>query len=88
MLAALLMLPLVGFWSWLRPTYDHADIYVSGRKANPAHVMEAALGGIKRMSLRNYYMEGVIDGGLTFRAGSLVCGAALIATLAFGAVGR
>ena len=88
MMIALLFLPLVGVWSWASPTYDHADIYVSGRLANQSHVMEAALGGIKRTTLRNYYMAGVINGDLVFKAGVLTCGLLTVGVLAFGAIGR
>jgi ech hydrogenase subunit A len=88
MLSAVLLLPLVAMRSWLRPTYDHADFYASGRSANVGHVMGAALGGIKRVSLRNYYLDGVINGGLVFRAGSVTCGALLVAMVAVGAVVR
>jgi ech hydrogenase subunit A len=88
MLSAVLLLPVIAVLSWLSPNYDHADFYASGRSANVGHVMGAALGGIKKVTLRNYYLDGVIDGGLTFRAGSVACGAVLVAMVTAGAVIR
>jgi hypothetical protein len=43
--------------------------------------MGAALGGTRTVTLRNYYLEGVVNGVLVFRAGTLVCGAILAATI-------
>jgi ech hydrogenase subunit A len=88
MLSTVLLLPLVALWSWLHPTYDHSDFYASGRSANVGHVMGAALGGIKKVTLRNYYLDGVIDGAKTFRAGTLACGAVLAAMVTAGMVAR
>ena len=88
MLSATLLLPFVALISWLSPTYDHADFYASGRSANVGHVMGAALGGIKRVTLRNYYLDGVINGGLVFQAGTVSCGAVLVAMVATGLVIR
>ncbi len=88
MLSATLLLPLIGVISWLSPTYDQADFYASGRSANVGHVMGAALGGIKRVTLRNYYLDGVINGGLVFRAGTVACGAVLAAMVATSMVIR
>jgi ech hydrogenase subunit A len=88
MLSTVLVLPLVALWSWLHPTYDHADFYASGRSANVGHVMGAALGGVKKVTLRNYYLDGVIDGGLMFRAGTIACGAVLAAMVTFGTLVR
>ena len=88
MLSTVLLLPFITLFSWLRPTYDHADFYASGRSANVGHVMGAALGGIKKVTLRNYYLDGVINGGLVFRAGSVACGAVLVAMVTAGMVVR
>ncbi len=88
MLSTVLLLPFVALWSWLHPAYDHSDFYASGRSANVGHVMGAALGGIKKVTLRNYYLDGVIDGGLAFRAGTLACGGVLAAMVAVGLVLR
>jgi ech hydrogenase subunit A len=88
MLSAMLLLPFISVVSWLNPTYDHSDFYASGRTATVSHVMGAALGGIKRVSLRNYYLDGVLDGGLIFKAGSVMCGAVLAAMVVTGAVVR
>jgi len=87
MLGAVMFLPAVAYWSWRHPAYDHADFYASGRSATPAHVMGAALGGIRRVTLRNYYMNGVVNGALAFRAGTATCGLVLVAMLAAGAMG-
>jgi len=88
MLSTVLLLPVVAVWSWLHPAYDHSDFYASGRSANVGHVMGAALGGIKKVTLRNYYLDGVVDGAMTFRAGTLACGAVLVAMVAAGMVVR
>ena len=88
LLAAMLFLPLVAVWVWRHPVYDHADFYASGRSTSPGHVMGAALGCIKKVTLRNYYLDGVIDGTLMFRAGTLTCGGILVAMVACGLVVR
>jgi ech hydrogenase subunit A len=88
MLSATLLLPFVALLSWLNPTYDHSDFYASGRSANVGHVMGAALGGIKKVTLRNYYLDGVVNGGLMFRTGTVACGAVLVAMVAAGMVVR
>jgi ech hydrogenase subunit A len=88
MLAAVVFLPAVAYWSWRHPAYDHADFYASGRSASASHVMGAALGGLHRVTLRNYYMDGVVNGTLAFRAGTVTCGAVLAAMLAAGLVGH
>ncbi len=88
MLSSVVLLPFVALLSWLSPTYDHADFYASGRSANVGHVMGAALGGIKRVTLRNYYLDGVLDGGLVFRAGTVACGGVVVAMVAVGMVVR
>ena len=88
MLVAVLFLPVLALWSARRSTYDEADFYTSGRTANAGHVMGAALGGTRTVTLRNYYLEGVIDGALVFRTGTLLCGATLAAMVLFGMVIR
>jgi ech hydrogenase subunit A len=88
MLSTVLLFPFITLFSWLRPTYDHADFYASGRSANVGHVMGAALGGIKKVTLRNYYLDGVINGGMLFRAGTVTCGAVLAAMVTAGMVVR
>ena len=40
------------------------------------------------MTLRNYYLEGVVNGNLVFRTGTLVCGVLLVALLTVGMVVR
>jgi hypothetical protein len=77
MLVAVLFLPALALWSSRRSGYDQADFYTSGRSANAGHLMGAALGGTRTVTLRNYYLDGVIDGALVFRAGTLVCGVVL-----------
>jgi ech hydrogenase subunit A len=88
LMAAMLFLPLVALWVWRHPVYDHADFYAGGRSTSPGHVMGAALGGIKKVTLRNYYLDGVLDGALVFRAGTLACGGILAAMVAAGMVVR
>ena len=88
MLVAVLFLPVLALWSARRSTYDEADFYTSGRTANAGHVMGAALGGTRTVTLRNYYLEGVIDGALVSRTGTLLCGATLAAMVLFGMVIR
>jgi ech hydrogenase subunit A len=87
MLAAVLFLPLLAVWASTRK-FDAADFYTSGRSANASHVMGAALGGSKSVTLRNYYLEGVINGAMMFRVGTLACGAILIAMVTVGMVVR
>ncbi len=88
MMAAVVFLPAVAYWSWRHPNYDHADFYASGRSTNNAHVMGMALGGIHRVSLRGYYLSGVLDGTLVFNAGTLACAATLLAMVTAGVVAR
>jgi ech hydrogenase subunit A len=88
LMSAVFFLPAVAWWSWRHPDYDHADFYASGRSANAGHVMGAALGGVRRVTLRNYYLDGVIDGAMTFRIGSAACGCLTAAMLAAGLVVR
>jgi ech hydrogenase subunit A len=87
MLAAVLFLPLLAVWASTRK-FDAADFYTSGRSANASHVMGAALGGSKSVTLRNYYLDGVINGGLMFRVGTVACGGILVAMVAVGMVVR
>lgn len=87
LLASVLFLPVLAWWSARHP-YDLGDFYASGRSATPGHVMGGALGITRSVSLRNYYLEGVIDGAAVFRAG-VVAGAALLgAMLLLGTVVR
>ena len=79
MLVAVLFLPALALWSARRSSYDQADFYTSGRTANAGHLMGAALGGTRTVTLRNYYLDGVVNGALVFRTGTLVCGAVLLA---------
>jgi len=88
MLVAVLFLPALALWASRGSGYDLADFYTSGRSANAGHLMGAALGGTRTVTLRNYYLEGVIDGALVFRAGTLVCGVILTVMVLFGMVVR
>ena len=87
MLASVLFLPLLALWASRRP-YDTSDFYTSGRNANSAHVMGAALGRSRTVTLRNYYLEGVINGALMFRIGTVTCAGVLIAMVVTGMVIR
>ena len=86
MLAAVLFLPALALWASRRSDYDLADFYTSGRTANAGHLMGAALGGTRTVTLRNYYLEGVIDGPLLFRAGTLACGVILVGAVLVGSL--
>ena len=87
MLAAVLFLPLLALRVSSR-SYDEADFYTSGRGSNAGHVMGAALGGSRSVTLRNYYLDGVINGALMFRVGTVASGAILVAMVATGLVVR
>jgi ech hydrogenase subunit A len=84
MLVAVLFLPGLALWASVRSSYNLADFYTSGRSANAGHLMGAALGGTRTVTLRNYYLEGVVDGALVFRAGTLACGVILATMILVG----
>lgn len=88
MLLGVLFLPAIGAWAWRRGSYDLADFYASGRSADASHGMGAALGGTRTVTLRNYYLEGIIDGAGVFRVGTAVCGLLLAAMVVAGMVVR
>jgi len=88
MVVALLFLPTLALWASRQKRYDMADFYAAGRPVTSAGVMGAALGGARTVTLRNYYLEGVVNGGLVFRAGTVVCGVLLVALLTVGMVAR
>ena len=88
MMAAVLFLPVLAIWASRHVMSDEADFYSSGRGGNADHVMGAALGGARTVTLRNYYLEGVIDGGLMFRVGTTACAALLVTMVAYGMVVR
>jgi ech hydrogenase subunit A len=87
LLAAVLFLPLLAVWA-SRRKYDTSDFYSSGRSTNAEHVMGAALGGSRTVSLRSYYLDGVINGSLIFRLGTATCAGVLIAMVVTGMVVR
>jgi ech hydrogenase subunit A len=87
LLAAVLFLPLLAVWA-SRRKYDTSDFYSSGRNTNAEHVMGAALGGSRTVSLRSYYLDGVINGSLIFRLGTATCAGVLIAMVVTGMVVR
>jgi ech hydrogenase subunit A len=87
LLAAVLFLPLLAIWASHR-SYDTSDFYSSGRNTNAQHVMGAALGGSRTVSLRSYYLDGVINGSLIFRLGTATCAGVLIAMVVTGMVIR
>jgi ech hydrogenase subunit A len=88
MVAAVVFLPALAVWASRQRRYDMNDFYAAGRPVSTAGVMSMALGGSRTVSLRNYYLEGVVNGGLVFRAGTLVCGVLLVAAIALGLVAR
>lgn len=87
LMVAVLALPLLALWASRHP-YDLGDFYSSGRSSNAAHVMGGALGATRTVTLRNYYLDGVIDGALVFRVGTIVGGLTLVAMLVLGMVVR
>jgi hypothetical protein len=84
MVTALLFLPALALWAARHERYDLADFYAAGRPVTSGGVLGMALGGSRTVSLRNYYLEGVVNGRLAFRAGSIVCGTLLVALVATG----
>jgi hypothetical protein len=82
---AVLALPLLALWASRHP-YDLGDFYASGRSSNAGHLMGGALGTTRTVTLRNYYLEGVVDGALVFRVGTLIGGLTLVAMLLLGVV--
>jgi hypothetical protein len=50
--------------------------------------MGAALGGSRSVTLRNFYLDGVINGALMFRVGTLTCAGILGAMVLTGMVVR
>ena len=88
MIVAMLFLPLLALWVSRQKHFDMSDFYAAGRPVTSTGVMGAALGGARTVTLRNYYLEGVVNGGLVFRAGTLVCGVLLAALLTVGMVAR
>jgi ech hydrogenase subunit A len=85
LLGAVLFLPLLALWA-SRHRFDLGDFYASGRTTDAAHVMGAALGATRSVTLRNYYLEEVVDGALVFRLGTLIGAVALVVLLVLGAV--
>ena len=88
MVLAVLFLPALAIWSWRQSDYDLADFYASGRSTSAEHGIGAALGGSRAVTLRNYYLVGVVNGDLMFRVGALVCGVLLAAMIVAGMVLR
>ncbi len=88
MVVAVVFLPALAVWASRQRRYDMNDFYAAGRPVTSAGVMGMALGGARTVTLRNYYLEGVVNGNLVFRAGTLVCGVLLIALLTVGMVVR
>jgi ech hydrogenase subunit A len=88
MIVAMLFLPLLALWVSRQKHFDMSDFYAAGRPVTSTGVMGMALGGSRTVSLRNYYLEGVVNGALVFRAGTIVCGVLVIAAVAVGMVAR
>jgi ech hydrogenase subunit A len=84
MVLAILFLPVLAMWSWRKADYDIGDFYASGRTTDGEHAIAAALGGTRAVTLRNYYLVGVVNGDAMFRAGAVVCGALLAAMIVAG----
>ena len=88
MVVAVLFLPVLALWASRHENYNMSDFYAAGRPVTNGNVVGMALGGTRAVTLRNYYLEGVVNGKLVFRAGTTVCAALLIAAIAAGMVGR
>ncbi len=80
LLLSVLFLPALAWWASRHP-YDLGDFYASGRSATAGHTMGGALGVTRTVSLRNYYLEGVIDGPAVFRLGVAVGIVGIVAML-------
>jgi ech hydrogenase subunit A len=88
MIVAVLFLPVLALWASRHENYNMSDFYAAGRPVTNGNVVGMALGGTRAVTLRNYYLEGVVNGQLVFRAGTTICAALLIAAIAAGMVGR
>jgi ech hydrogenase subunit A len=88
MIVAVLFLPVLALWASRHENYNMSDFYAAGRPVTNGNVVGMALGGTRAVTLRNYYLEGVVNGQLVFRSGTTVCAALLIAAIAAGMVGR
>jgi ech hydrogenase subunit A len=88
MVAAMLFLPGLALWAARHRDYDLTDFYAAGRPVSSAGVVGMALGGSRSVTLRSYYLDGVVNGQLVFRVGTAACGALLVALIAVGMVAR
>jgi ech hydrogenase subunit A len=86
LLGSVMLLPALAAYAARRSTHDPADFYASGRSATSFRAIGAALDGTRTLTLRNYYLDGIIDGGLVFRLGTVACGATLVAMVVAGLV--
>jgi ech hydrogenase subunit A len=84
MMVAVLFLPALALWARNRGHFDEADFYAAGRSASAGHTMGAALGATRAVTLRNYYLEGVVNGPLVFRTGTVAAAALLVAMVGYG----
>jgi ech hydrogenase subunit A len=80
---AVLALPALARWFHWRGRYELSDVYLCGRSATADHSADAAGGGTSPVSLRNYYLTGVIDGHWVLRWGTVLC-AALVVLMVLG----
>jgi ech hydrogenase subunit A len=74
---AVLALPALAFFVHRRKRYELDRVYVCGRPADHAHLTQSARGRAAPVSLRNYYLTGLIDGPRLFRWGTALCAAAV-----------
>ncbi len=88
MIAALLFLPALALWASRHEGYNTADFYAAGRPVTSGGVMGMALGATQTVTLRNYYLDGVVNGKLVFRVGTIACGVLLVTLIAVGMVAR
>lgn len=82
--AALLALPALAFALHRRGRYELADVYLCGRPASEAHETWGASGEQAPVSLRNYYLTGLLDGRAVFQVGTALGAIAVVALLLVG----
>lgn len=84
LVVSVLSLPALGWWLMRQPTFHLADVYMAGRNVDENHVMDAALGTRKAVTLRNYYLDGFVDGAKVFYVGTLAGAWSVCATIIMG----
>lgn len=81
LLVAVLSIPAMAFWVSKHGHSQLSDIYAGGRTVSADHLVSGASGRPQAISLRGYYLDGVLDGPRVFRLGTLGCGVVLVVLL-------